>query len=117
MPLYMPADEITHHLKINTNRSVSDKQHDAYMKIRDQEIISEANAMGRQYGIGLWSTTLVKKYLRQFSLGPGFPVSAFGQVQGYGHAANRYLRSDVEKAWAMVPANIQENRKSIVRGY
>jgi hypothetical protein len=118
MPMMMICDEITLHLKINRRRTtITDAEYAAWRELKDQEIISEATAMGRQYGIGLWSTSLVNKYLRPYSLGPGYPVSALGHVQGYGKAANLYRRSDVAKAWETVPANIQENRQSIVRGY
>jgi hypothetical protein len=117
MPLYIPADEITKHLKIDVKNDMTDEQWDAYQKLKGQEIISEAHVLARRYGIGLWSTTLIKKYPRPFSLGLGYPVSALGHVRGFGEANHRYRRSDVEKAWNTIPEHIREDRKSIVRGY
>jgi hypothetical protein len=116
MPVYAGPNDVTRHLKINSSKPLTDEQWDAYCNLCDQEIISESQLF-RKGEFNLWSTTLVKKYLRPFSLGPGHPVSPLGFVRTYARAKNRYRKGDLDKAWMTVPAHIREERESILRGY
>ena len=116
MPVYVAQNEISLHLKIDASKPVTDEQWDAYCNLHDQEIIAESNLF-RQGELNLWSHGLVKKYLRPFSLGPGHPVSALGRTHTYKRANNRYRRGDIDKAWQTVPAQIREDRESMLRGY
>jgi hypothetical protein len=116
MPVYAGPNEVTRHLKINASKPLTDEQWEAYCNLMDQEIISESQLF-RKGEFNLWSTTLVKKYLRPFSLGPGHPVSPLGFVRTYARAKNRYRKGDLDKAWMTVPAHIREERESILRGY
>jgi hypothetical protein len=56
------------------------------------EIVSEATVLKRD---PRFDTPKMKKYLRQFSLGPAIIRTEYG----YAHAANSYRRAHVEAAW------------------
>lgn len=56
------------------------------------EIVSEATILKQD---PRFDTTKMKKFLRQFSLGPAILKTEYG----YAHAANTYRRAHVEAAW------------------
>jgi hypothetical protein len=79
-------------------------------KAYDAEVLSEAQVI-RGNTSGNWTSTLIRKYLRSYSLGPG------PDQYGYGRSLNRYTRKDVETAWLTVPPAIRRERNSILQGY
>jgi len=58
-------------------------------KAYDSEVLSEAQVI-RGNTSGNWTSTLIRKYLRSYSLGPG------PDQYGYGRSLNRYTRKDVK---------------------
>jgi hypothetical protein len=80
------------------------------LKAYDAEIISEAQVTYRGE-VNKWTTTLIRKYLRPYSLGPG------PNQYGFGRSNNRYRRADVVAAWQTVPPAIRREREAFLQGY
>jgi hypothetical protein len=93
----------------DTTKPLTDEQWDAYTAERNKEVITESQILTRQFGVNQWTPSLVKKYLRPVSLGPG-PTE-------WGRAKNRYTRGAVAAAWCTVPEHIREEREAMVQGW
>lgn len=101
---------MTRRLGINTKKALTEAQSNAYHAEWETEIITEAAVLPTCYGSSHWTRTLVLKYLRPYSLGPG-------KVGACGNPRNRYTNKAVQQAWARVPEKIRKERESVVRGY
>lgn len=67
------------------------------------EIVSEATILKRD---PRFDTPKMKKFLRQFSLGPAILKTEYG----YAHAENTYRRAHVEAAWMSIPEHDRVRR-------
>jgi len=77
----------------------------------DEGVISESQLTQHGCGQDTWTRTLILKYLRPYSLGPG-PSGDFSC-----YAKNRYTRKSVATAWLTVPPAIRREREAILQGY
>jgi hypothetical protein len=81
----------------------------AKKKAYNEEVFSEAEVIRNAHATSNWTATLVRKYLRPHSLGPG--------KKKYDNFRNSYRRADIAAAWLTVPPAIRMEREAILQGY